>query len=48
MLAALAAVREAHADVGAYLVEHGLDPAALEVLRAALTRAPTAAREGAR
>ena len=48
MLAALAAARESHADVAAYLVAHGLDPAALEALRAALTSGPTAARGGAR
>jgi protein-tyrosine phosphatase len=48
MRAALAAVRASHGDAAAYLIAHGLDPAALDALRAALTDPPTAARGGAR
>lgn len=48
ILAALTAVRASHTDATAYLVEHGVDPVALDALRAALTGGPTAARAGAR
>lgn len=42
-IVALTAVRAAHVDARAYLVEHGVDPVALDALQQALTSRPTAA-----